>query len=272
MDYTQFSDFHVHSTLSDGVDAPEEIIEYAIEKGIPRLGFSEHSYAPCYAQFSLSEEGQKNYIAYISSLKEKYKDRIELYCGIEQEYYSFTSVEGFDYVIGSLHHLELDGEYYAVDWKVECILEAARKYFGGDTLSVAEEYFRTEANMYERTKCDIIGHFDLVAKMNERCSLFDTRSERYRKAWQNAADRLLLCGKPFEINTGAISRGYTSVPYPSPEIVRYLARRGAKFVLSSDCHRKENLCFGFDEWKEKYSALGAEIIDFSPLYTVDKNQ
>lgn len=264
MAHSEFSDFHVHSTLSDGVDEPEEIIKYAIERGIPRLGLSEHSYAPYYADFSLSEKGQKNYIGYISSLKEKYKGRIELFCGIEQEYYSSTSVEGFDYVIGSVHHLELGGEYYAMDWKPECVLAAAEKYFGGDVLSVAEEYFRTAATVYEQTKCDIIGHFDLVCKMNERYSLFDADSERYRKAWQAAADRLLECGKPFEINTGAISRGYTSVPYPSPEIVRYLAGRGAKFILSSDSHNKENLCFGFEEWRDKYASLGAEIIDYRP--------
>lgn len=272
MDYTQFSDFHVHSTLSDGADESEEIIRWAIRKGMPRLGFSEHSYAPCYAEFSLSEEAQKNYISYISALKEKYKGQIELYCGIEQEYYSFTSVEGFDYVIGSLHHLALGGEYYPVDGEPEYLIEAAEKYFGGDRLSVAEEYFRAEATVAERTRCDIIGHFDLVSKMNERCSLFDTRSERYRKAWQSAADRLLASGKPFEINTGAISRGYTSVPYPSPEICRYLAERGAKFILSGDSHRKENLCFGFEEWREKYTSLGAEIIDFRPSHKVDKSK
>ena len=265
MDYTQFGDFHVHSTLSDGEDEPEEIIKWAIEKGLPRLGFSEHSYAPFCAEYSLSEEGQKKYTGYISALKEKYKDRIELYCGIEQEYYSSASVEGFDYVIGSVHYLAQGGEYYPVDWKPECITEAADKYFGGDVLAAVEEYFRKAAMVAEQTKCDIIGHFDLICKTNERFCLFDTNSERYRNAWKNAADRLLACGKPFEINTGAISRGYTSVPYPSPEIVRYLAERGAKFILSSDSHQKETLCFGFDEWKKKYSALGAEIIDFHPL-------
>lgn len=272
MNYTHFGDFHVHSTLSDGADEPEKIIEWAIEKGMPRLGLSEHSYTPCYTEFTLGEEGQKNYIGYVSALKEKYKGRIELYCGLEQDYWSPVSVEGCDYVIGSAHYLKADGEYYPVDWKPECILEAAEKGFGGDVLAAAEEYFRMEAEVAERTKCDIIGHFDLVSKLNERYSLFDADSERYRKAWQNAADALLTCGKPFEINTGAISRGYTSVPYPSPEIVRYLAERGAKFILSGDSHRKENLCFAFDEWKEKYSALGAEIIDFYPLYKVDKNE
>jgi len=264
MDYMRFSDFHLHSALSDGVDEPEEIIKRAIEKGMPRLGFSEHSYAPYYADFSLSEEGQKNYIAYISTLKEKYKDKIKLYCGIEQEYYSFTSVEGFDYVIGSVHHLELGGEYYAMDWKPECIIEAAEKHFGGDVLSVAEEYFRTVSTVYEQTKCDIIGHFDLVCKMNEKYFLFDAGSERYKKAWRSAADALLCCGKPFEINTGAIARGNKTVPYPSPEICRYLAERGAKFVLSSDSHSKENLCYEFDRWKDEYTALGAEITDFVP--------
>ena len=61
--------------------------------------------------------------------------------------------------------------------------------------------------------------------------LFDENDERYRRAWRQAADRLLETGKPFEINTGAISRGYKSVPSPSAEILSYLIRRGARLSL-----------------------------------------
>ena len=264
MNLSEFGDFHVHSTLSDGADDPEAIIERAIDMGMDRLGFSEHSYAPYFADYSLDEEKQKNYIAIVSRLKEKYKGRIELFCGIELECCRPIAAEGFDYIIGSTHYFFADGECCVVDHTPELISDFADRHFGGDTLRVAEEYFRVAADVYSKTKCDIIGHFDLVSKLNEKYHLFDTQSDRYRAAWRAAADELLKCGVPFEINTGAISRGYASVPYPAPEICRYLAENGARFVLSSDSHSKDSLCFAFDEWREKYTALGANIIFFEP--------
>ena len=66
-----------------------------------------------------------------------------------------------------------------------------------------------------------------------------------------AADALLTTGKPFEINTGAISRGYRTDAYPSREIRTYLKERGARFILSSDAHRKEHICFGFDRFRDE---------------------
>jgi len=252
-------DFHVHSTFSDGKNTPEEIVAQALSIGLERLGFSEHSYAlpdidSCipYAQIPV-------YRQTIAALKEQYAGRIQLFCGIEQDIWSQEPAEGYDYVIGSVHYLKLGEEYYSIDWKPEFITEAAEKHFDGDLLAVAEEYFRLEGEVYERTGCDIIGHFDLVSKLNERYGFFDTQSIRYRHAWQTAADRLLKSGAYFEINTGAISRGYRSSPYPSTEILHYLSDRGARFILSGDSHSAQNLCYGFEQWERTLKAEGIHI-------------
>ena len=74
---------------------------------------------------------------------------------------------------------------------------------------------------------------------------FDIRHPRYRKAWMKAADTLLKTGKPFEINTGAISRGYRTTPYPDGEICRYLLDHGAKLIFSSDAHSKDAIANQF---------------------------
>ena len=97
-------------------------------------------------------------------------------------------------------------------------------------------------------KCgaDIIGHFDLISKFNEAGALFDEADPRYIAASRAAADALLKTGKPFEINTGAISRGYRTAPYPSKALRDYIRQKGGSFLLSSDSHAKESLCCGFD--------------------------
>ena len=77
-------------------------------------------------------------------------------------------------------------------------------------------------------------------------ALFDTGDPRYIRAWQKAADQLLQADVPFEINTGAMSKGYRSAPYPAKPIRDYIRSRGGRFILSSDSHRTETLCYQFD--------------------------
>ena len=102
----------------------------------------------------------------------------------------------------------------------------------------------------ERKDVPIVGHFDLVAKYNEGNDLFDETHPRYLAAAKKAADALLAAGKIFEINTGAIARGYRTVPYPAPALYSYLREKGAKFMLSSDAHTTETVAFDFERFKD----------------------
>ena len=243
-------DFHVHSNFSDGVSTPEEIVERAIADGMERLGFSDHVYAPYDLECCIPKADMVRYRDTIRALQKKYAGKIEIFCGIEQDIYSEESTAGYDYVIGSVHYIKLGGQYYDVDYKVETLREAADKYFGGDLYGVVETYFDTVSQVCEKTGCDVIGHFDLIAKLNDRYQLFDESHPRYVAAWQKAADKLLATGKLFEINTGAISRGYRTQPYPTSPIRQYLSQRGAKFILTSDSHDRATLCCQFDIWEQ----------------------
>ena len=53
----------------------------------------------------------------------------------------------------------------------------------------------------------------------------------------------------FETNTGAISRGYRTQPYPQDFILEELRRRKMPLLLSSDCHDRRNLLFGLEALK-----------------------
>ena len=245
------TDLHVHTTYCDGKNTPEEMVLSAIDKGLKTIGFSGHSYAPYDTDCCMSYEGEFEYHREILALREKYSDRINILCGVEQDIFAPKPQLKFDYMIGSVHYLFVKGEYLAVDYTPQIIKAACAGYFGGDIYALCECYFETVSKVAELTDCDIIGHFDLVSKFNENGELFDTADPRYISAWKSAADRLLCCGIPFEINTGAISRGWRSHPYPSRDILEYLKSRGAKLLLSSDAHSRENIAFQFDIW-EKY--------------------
>ena len=134
------------------------------------------------------------------------------------------------------------------------------QYFGGDVYAYAEQYYALVADIVRKTDCDIIGHFDLVTKFNEKDPYIDTTHPRYRAAWMRAADALLKTRRPFEINTGAISRGYRTEPYPSEEIRAYLADHGAKLFLTGDSHAKETLMYRFEDFRAYENVAVEDVI------------
>ena len=201
----------------------------------------------------MSPEGTRAYRREVLALREEYAGKLDIRLGLEQDYYSEPPREEYDYLIGSVHAVKKDGEYVIVDWSRDILLRGVEKLYGGDIYAFAEDYFRLVGDLWERARCRIIGHFDLIAKFNEGGALFDENDPRYVAAWQAAADALLRTGVPFEVNTGAIARGFRSVPYPSPAIHGYLAARGARFLLSGDAHAPDGLCFQFDRWRDAYA-------------------
>ena len=238
-------DLHTHTRYGDGNDAPEELVQTAIRRGLTVLGFSEHSPITVPHGVGMTPEGEERYIAEILSLKEKYRGRIRILLGLEQDSFSEAPSHPYDYRIGSTHLLKLGEEYVPVDHDPETLKRAAETYFGGDFLMLAEAYFREESLVLLKTGADIVGHFDLISKFNEGGRLFDPSAPRYREAWKKALDILIPYGKPFEINTGAMARGYRSAPYLTEEMTAYIRERGGTLLLSSDCHRKENLLYDF---------------------------
>ena len=108
-------DFHIHTTFCDGSDSPEEILRAAIFLGMKRIGFSCHNYTYFDESYCIKKDKIKDYKAEIRFLAEKYRDKIEVFCGTETDYYSDESTEDFDYVIGSVHYLKKNGSFFELD-------------------------------------------------------------------------------------------------------------------------------------------------------------
>lgn len=247
----RWEDFHVHTTYCDGKNTPEEMVQAAIRKGMTRIGFSGHAYQPFDEEPCMSEEGTIAYKREIAALKEKYKGQIEIFCGVEQEYFSPASTEGYDYVIGSVHYLNVGDLLVCIDQSEEEFCAVAERYFGGDMIAMAEAFFRLEADVVRQTGADIIGHFDIITKYNEGGRLFDESDPRYIAAWKAAVDALIPYGKPFEINTGAVCRGHKSEPYPALPILTYIREQGGSVLLSGDTHQADALCGQFEIWESR---------------------
>ncbi|MCI8608519.1 MAG: histidinol-phosphatase HisJ family protein [Firmicutes bacterium] len=291
---------HTHTLWCDGSDTVEEIILSAIAADFDVIGFSGHSYTSFDESYCMSLENTNTYVMEIGNLAQKYQGQITIFCGIEQDYYSppiSPSFPSFDYIIGSVHaffkpctaaqyeRLEgyaksadslglipasLDGKkgcYIYVDWQRDDLEWAIKNLYGGDSLLLAEDYFQTVSHVQEKTGCQIIGHFDLLTKFNQQGSpLFDCSHPRYQTAVDKALDILLPSNPIFEINTGAMAKGYRTVPYPSAEILKKIRSGGGRITLSSDCHSRNKLDYAFSE-----AAKLAMDCGFTSLWLLDRH-
>lgn len=243
---------HTHTCFCDGEDTPRALVEQALALGFTTLGFSGHSYTSFDPDCCMSREETLLYRTQVCSLAEEYADKIRILLGIEQDYYADDPAIGYDYIIGSVHYIEKSGVFVPVDLSPEDFDANLSRYWGGDAYAMCRDYYALLAQVAERTGADIIGHFDLITKFNEGGIFFDEQDSRYRHAAADAADALISTGRLFELNTGAMARGWRSVPYPSPAWIAYIAAQGGKFLLSSDCHAKAFLDFNFDSLYTEY--------------------
>ncbi len=248
------SNYHTHTRFCDGKNTPEEMVQEAIRLGCPAIGFSGHSYTPFDGSFCMSQESTRAYIEAVKAVQKKYGDRIKILLGVEQDYDSPESTAGYDYVIGSVHYVHKDGQYLSVDESKETQIAAVEQYYNGDFYGFAEDYYRAVADVYRKTRCQIIGHFDIIAKFNREGDLFDPQHPRYQAAAQKALDALLDTPAVLEVNTGAMARGYTAQPYPSEDILRRWLAAGKKVIFSSDCHSAENILYGYDIYRSYLAA------------------
>lgn len=247
---------HTHSTYCDGVDTPEQMISAAMQKGFESVGFSGHSYMFFAPEHSMSLDGTEKYKTEITNLKEKYKDKIKIYLGLEVEMYSCVDLSGYDYLIGSCHYLKIGDEYVGFDRSADVADRIINTYFCGDGMSFAKEYYRQLATITNYGNFDILGHFDLITKNIEKQPFFDMNSKEYLCAAVECAE--LLAGKIpfFEVNTGAIARGYRTLPYPSLPLLKEFKRLGFGAVISSDCHDAKHLDCHFDDARELLNQAG----------------
>ncbi|MBQ2732601.1 MAG: histidinol-phosphatase HisJ family protein [Clostridia bacterium] len=258
---------HTHSVYADGKDTLAEMARAAFEADFASLGFSEHGITDFDPKYSMSCESAPRYAAEVASLKEEYRGKMEILCGVEQDHYSIEPNFACDYRIGSVHYIKKDGEYVIVDGgSAEQLILRIEKYWNGDRMAMCEEYYEMVSRLPEVTKCDIIGHIDVITKLNEKYGVFDETDIRYKNAAYAAVDALCKKDMVFEINTGAMARGVRTAPYPAYDILTRIREKGGRILFNSDCHDKSFLLYG-----REAAIAAAKNAGFTEYAVLEKN-
>ena len=252
------SNLHTHTTFCDGKNTPEEMVLSAISLGMVSLGFSGHAELPFPDCDTWCMEGKRltDYRTEVLRLKEQYSDQIEIALGIEQDYFSPAITMPYDYVIGSVHYVKSQGIPIAVDIRADEFARDLQEYYGGDGLALAKDFYALVSDVVKKTHCDIVGHFDLLTKFNGELAFLDENSKAYQSLAMEALDALLEDNPLIEMNTGAISRGRRTIPYPPPFICKRIAEKRGRVIFNADAHFAKNVLFGFGDAIEYARACG----------------
>ena len=239
------SDYHTHTCFCDGYNTPKEMIDRAVELGLEYYGFSSHCYTNLPNPILTDED---SYITAVKSIKEEYKDKINVLIGLELEnLLGKTEHKDLDYTIGSTHYLFDRGEYLCLDNSVEELKSICESHYDGDYYKLVKAYYETESEVVKNTDCTFIAHFDLITKFNEGFVLFDETDKRYTSCALEALESLKKYGMPFEINTKQYVIKRKSEMYPSLFLLKKMNEMGIEIMINSDAHDKSMIATGFDE-------------------------
>lgn len=231
------TDYHIHTTYSDGKATPEEYIDAARTKGLSEIGFSEHLTLTGEEQaWSIDPLRLPEYLEEIKSLARRTKD-IRVLAGIEVDYLRGKESEimhylekyPFDYVIGSVHYMGTES------------VDLGRGFYEGKELGpLFEEYFNLVGEAASTGMFDIMAHPDLVRIFGHQYP--GDPSHLYRAL----AEKLKRHDVAFEINTNGMNKPLADF-YPDRRFLHIFAEAGVPLCINSDAHMPSRVAQHFEE-------------------------
>ena len=239
--YGQLADLHMHTHLCAHAEGePKDYAKRAVALGLGELGISEHAPMPSgYDALRLAEDRLPDYLAMVEAAR-RVAPQLPIRLGVEAEYCRgqedyvrrFLARADWDYVIGSVHYLEMwnfDDPKEIPAWR------AIRDLFGTwrDYFSLWKEAARTK--LY-----DTLGHPDLVKKFG----FFP--KEPCEALFEDALRTVAEAGCCLEINTAGLRKPVKEI-YPSSAFLRIARRLDIPITFGSDAHAPHEVGAGFRE-------------------------
>lgn len=229
--------YHTHTArCHHAYGTDEEMVLAAIRGGYTELGFSDHSCWKYDSDFKshirmeLSEFD--DYYESISHLKEKYKDQIKIYIGLECEYFprymewlrGFIKEKKLDYIILGNHYSETDenAEYYGRACNDDKML---KKYIDDCIAGMSTGLY------------SYLAHPDLFMRgRDEFDELAKSESERLCR-WCKEHHIIM----EYNLEGARACHEYQVSWYPDPNFWKIAAETGNDVIIGVDAHRTSSL-------------------------------
>lgn len=243
---------HTHTTRCHHAKGKDrEYVEKAIEAGYDVLGFSDHApylfEGDYVSPIRMKMSELEGYVDSVLSLKKEYEKDIEIYCGLEMEYFPKL----FDRTMEEI-------DKYPVDYLIlgQHFYDDEEGWISPKKAWADEEHL----GMYvERVMAGVqTDRFFYVAHPDIMC--FTGEKEIYRKRMMPLIQEMKRRGMPIEINMNGLRDG---LHYPTPEFVQLGVENGNDFIIGVDAHSPSYfLDFeSYEKCKELVLNYGGNIIN-----------
>jgi histidinol-phosphatase (PHP family) len=240
------TDYHMHSSYSDGRSSPEDYIAPAIAAGLSEIGFSEHlTLFKDLEDWNMDPVNISTYINHIDTLRNNIKNikikiglEVDFFAGKEEEIRAYLSAFPLDYIIGSVHYLG------------EKTVDTGPEFYEGKSIDrLFESYFDSISAAASSELFDIIGHCDLIRIFGYK-PFFD-QEPLYRKL----ARAMRTHNVAFEVNTNGRNRPLADF-YPDRRFLHIFREENVPVCVNSDAHMPSRVGQYFDEAYELLRYVG----------------
>ena len=254
-------DLHSHTLYGDGADTPADMAAGAEKKGITVFGFSEHFPRPEGYNYPIENFNHRalagrwfDYASEVMRLKQSRTGDPKVLFGAEIDYIpereewirAEVAAFAFDYVIGSVHMIDIWGfDYLHHDWE------------GKDVDALYTRYYEILLGLVRSGIADFVGHMDLIKVFKHTYPAKLDHTDEAVAVLEEMKKRETF----LEINTGALRKPCRELS-PSPDLIREAARLNIPFVLGSDAHKKEDIGHYFAEVTEMLRGLGVREVAY----------
>lgn len=253
------ADLHTHSMFSfDG--SPEGTLDNmasrAMAAGLTHLAITDHCDINNEIEGMHPVPDREAMFAAISAAKEKYRGKLEILFGIElgeatqypAEALALLERYPYDIVLGSLHNIRGEQDFYFMDY-AKHTMEDAHRFFD----RVLEETLEL---------CDF-PHIRVITHLTymERYMFRQGKALDYnvhREGLCRLFDRIIANNLVLELNTSDLASGY-ALP-PAPLLSLYRERGGTRVCLGSDAHEPTAIARNFDAAKQLLLSCGFDTL------------
>ncbi len=251
MYYRYISDSHTHSHCSfDGTDSIVMMCEKASSSGLYSITITDH--CECNEYFKENyRDAISNSILEISRARALYHDRVKVYTGVElgqptqdiKACEDALSLTEYDFVLGSLHNMLGEQDFYFL------------KYTPESVPALLTRYFDEVLNLVNFGKFDSLAHLTYPLRYIIGSGIQVDLSD-YSRAIETVLKALVKNHLALEINTSGL-RQKIGKTLPDETIVKRFHELGGLYVtLGSDAHRWGDIGSGIEDGLEMLYKCG----------------
>ncbi len=228
-------DLHNHTPLCNhATGTPKEYILEAIKQGIDIYGFSDHAPMKFDEKYRMNFSQMNEYESEINSLKEEFKNKIDIRLGYEVDFLdSFIDERVIkarvDYLIGSIHFIN--------KWGFDNP-EFIGEYKNKDIDKIWQDYFDAIEAMAKSGLFQIVGHLDLIKVFN-----FLPKKD-IKLIAKDAIDAIKKANMTVEINSAGWRKPIKE-SYPSKELLKLCYEKDIPITFASDAHKVEDIGYKY---------------------------